>query len=198
MEWDEPLPEYFRPQLESWISTLAILDQVKVPRCLYPESIVPARRELHVFCDASEKALGNVAYMRTQAINSRGHVGFISSVSLIALRSGSSIPRLVLCAAVEEAAAGSKIITELERKPDIVCMHVDSKVILGYLNNNERRFSKYILRRVDTALYYLPVKYWHYVNTKNNPADFSSRPTKPNDLIVPSWYKGPEMLWGQN
>ena len=104
------------------------------------------RRELHLYSDSSDKAIGYVAYMRSETIHGDVHVSFVTSSSKVAPRCASSIPRMELCAAFEAARASSAIIRELEEKPDAVFMYSDSKIVLGYISNTEKRFSKYVER----------------------------------------------------
>ena len=49
-------------------------------------------------------------------------------------------------------------------------MHSDSKVVLGYLHNKDRRFSKYVKRRIKiilTHLNKLVLKMWKQININN-------------------------------
>lgn len=55
------------------------------------------KREVHVFCDASECAYGSVAYLRTESCNGEVEVSFITARSRVAPRKQQSIPRLELC-----------------------------------------------------------------------------------------------------
>ena len=64
--WDEPLPEELRPAWEAWCKALQALTLLMVPRCYTMASSTGVRRqELHTFCDASNDAIGAVAYLRT-------------------------------------------------------------------------------------------------------------------------------------
>lgn len=59
-----------------------------------------------------------------------------------------------LCAAVEEARGAFAIIPELGRKLNAVYLDNNSRVALGHISNNDRRFTKYVTRRVDIILHY--------------------------------------------
>ena len=56
--------------------------------------------ELHVFSDASEKAITGVAYIVGVVANGERHVVFFIGKSNIAPSKGHTIPRLELCVAV--------------------------------------------------------------------------------------------------
>lgn len=65
------------------------------------------------------------------------HVAFVQGSSKVAPRAATSIPRLELSAALEAANAAHEVITELQSVIDGVYFYSDSKVVLGYLNNEE-------------------------------------------------------------
>lgn len=68
-EWDDPLlPEDLLQTWHSWQGELQHLSQINLPRCyVSPQMDVPnCTQQIHIFCDASEKAYGTVAYLRTE------------------------------------------------------------------------------------------------------------------------------------
>ena len=194
-DWDDLLPEKFLAPWQNWVTSLVDLTKIRVPRSFYPMHFKLERQELHVFCDASDNAIGHVLYIRSVSQNHQVHVSFISSSSKVAPRCATSTPRLELCAAVEAARSVRATTMELERKPDDIYLYSDSKVVLGYLINEQRRFTKYVARRVAMALKHVPIDNWCYVATDQNPADYASRPNTPTALMSSFWYKGPEFLW---
>ena len=196
--WDDPLPELHLPRWVSILDSLKQLNEIKVARSFYPASFFPVYQELHVFCDASEDAIGYVMYLRSVSSNGKVHVAFVTSGSRVAPRSATSIPRLELCAAAEAIKAALSVLSELECKPYKSFYHSDSMVVLGYLANCERRFTKYVARRVHMTLSHTSIADWSYVNTQDNPADFASRPTSPEVLMQSFWFSGPAFLWSSD
>ncbi|TRY72682.1 hypothetical protein TCAL_17114 [Tigriopus californicus] len=61
-------------------------------------------------------------------------------------RSVSTIPRLELCAALEASSSACQILEELTVSFDSVTLHTDSLIVLGYIRNVEKRFSRYVSR----------------------------------------------------
>ena len=58
---------------------------------------------MHVFCDASERVYGAVAYLQIKNEHDSTHVAFTMARSRIAPKRQLSIPRLELCAALSGA-----------------------------------------------------------------------------------------------
>ena len=68
------------------------------------------QQDLHVYCDASNQAIGCVIYLRILSEKEELHVAFVSSSLRVPPRCATSIPRLELCAAVESV-RGFKAVT---------------------------------------------------------------------------------------
>ena len=192
--WDDELPQEYFASYNKWLESLNDLNKVSIPRCIGPTDFYPIRRELHIFCDASCDCIGYVSYLRSIGDEGQVYVAFINACSKVAPRSATSVPRLELNAAVEAAANASFLLKEFTKQPDALYMYTDSLILMGYLSNKEKRFAKYVERRVSLILSRTDVSTWHYVNTNLNPADIATRPHTPNELLLTSWFSGPEAL----
>ncbi|KAM7424138.1 hypothetical protein PAMA_000472 [Pampus argenteus] len=106
-----------------------------------------------------------------------------------------TIPRLELTAAVTSAAVSNMLREELDLKIDKEYYWTDSKVVLGYINNEARRFHVFVANRVQRIRETTDIRRWHYVDTGENPADHASRGLKVADLIDSNWLSGPKFLW---
>ena len=72
----------------------------------------------------------------------------------------------------------------------------DSKTVLGYINNDARRFHVFVGNRVQEIRDKTSPAQWRYIGTKENPADVASRGSSVQELIDNRlWWKGPELLW---
>ena len=72
----------------------------------------------------------------------------------------------------------------------------DSKTVLGYINNDARRFHVFVGNRVQEIREQSSPNQWHYIETKSNPADIASRGAGAQELIDnPLGWNGPEFLW---
>ena len=198
-DWDDKLPDSHLPQWESWKSSLATNTELAVPRSFTPQGFgFVTRRELHVFADASFDAIGVVMYMRSSNKHGERHVAFVVGASKVAPHAAVTIPRLELCAAVEAVNLTKEVMCELRLKPESLCFYSDSSSVLGYINNTEKRFSRYVTRRISQITSVFPASQWKYVPTKSNPADIASRPHTIDELVNTSWLTGPHFLWSDN
>ena len=193
--WDAELPEEFRDIWYQWTRDLQSLNNLSIPRCFKPPQFgLSVRVELHVFCDASADSIGHVLYLRQ--INQLGEVAvaFVVGSSKVAPKGTSSIPRLELCAALNATIATSHVMTELDLDIHEVYYYSDSRVVLGYLTNRERRFNRYVTSRIDGILGLSTPQQWYYVASDANPADLATKPQSPTVLKESSWLRGPDCL----
>ena len=155
--WDEPLPEELRPAWEAWCKALQALTLLMVPLCYTKASSTGViRRELHTFCDASNDATGAVTYLRTVQHDGSIQVSFVFGKAKLAPSHATTIPRLELCAATVGIEITELIIQELDIKPDAVAYYSDSRVVLGYITNETRRFYDYVSNRVERISIFPP------------------------------------------
>jgi len=170
------------------------------PRCLKPKNFdEPVRTEIHSFSDASDNGIGQISYLRM--INHRGevHVSFLLAKSRVAPLKPISIPRLELTA----AAISVNVATMLKSELDIGTIHcyyyADSEIVIGYINNDARRFHVYVGSRVQHIRDRSSPENWFHVPGKENPADEASRALTAKELLESTrWLNGPQFLWQQD
>ncbi len=197
LDFDDPIPERFRPQWKRFLSSLQDLKGLVIPRGFIPKGFGPvSTQEVFAFADGSQDAIGHVLYLRSISRDGKVHVAFVGASSKVAPRSATSIPRLELNSALECALAVQSVVNALDRKPDKVHFFTDSKVVLGYLTNKTKRFARYVTRRVN--LIKKASSQWKYVPTEQNIADLASRPTPPSQLLRSRWLQGPDFLWNRD
>ncbi|XP_050419153.2 uncharacterized protein LOC126832434 [Patella vulgata] len=194
-DWDEPLPTKQLTEWDKWRCSLQHLDNLRIPRMYSDTSYGIARKELHIYSDASEKAVAAVAYMRTTYTDGNHHVGFILGKAKLAPTSGHTIPRLELCAAVLAVEIHDIIQEHLDITPDVITFHTDSKVVLGYIYNRTRRFYLYVTNRIDRIRKSTIPLQWQFIPTDKNPADLGTRSVPASDLEHSVWRKGPTHLY---
>ena len=81
---------------------------------------------------------------------------------------------------------------------DKITFYTDSKVVLGYIQNESRRFYVYVANRVQTIRKMSNPRQWKYIDTGKNPADLSTRRLNVESLVGSSWLTGPSFLRDRN
>ena len=108
-----------------------------------------------------------------------------------------SIPRLELTAAVLSAKCGKFI----KKEPKLEYTHetfwTDSKVVLGYIQNNTKRFKIFVANRIRQIHESCRVEQWRYVSSKLNPADHVPRGLGIANVErqTSTWIHGTKFLW---
>ncbi|CAM4638688.1 unnamed protein product [Leuciscus chuanchicus] len=196
-DWDDPdLPPNLQAAWTDWESELKQLSAVSIPRCYTPASTTAAEQHssLHVFCDASERAYGAVAYLAVQT-SSDIHVSFIMARSRVAPKRQQSIPRLELCAALAGAQLAKLVRNELTLSISQTILWTDSMTVLEWIQSDSCRYKVLVGTRVTEIQELTDHSSWRYVNTQDNPADDITRGKTLQSLAEPSrWSQGPPFL----
>ena len=200
VNWDDPVPDDILPQWEKWRTELPLLEQLMFPRCLKPKNFgEPVRTEIHSFSDASDNGIGQISYLRM--VNHRGevHVSFLLAKSRVAPLKPISIPRLELTAAVISVNVATMLKSELDIETIHCYYYTDSEIVIGYINNDARRFHVYVGNRVQHIRDRSSPENWFHVPGKENPADEASRGLTAKELLESiRWFNGPQFLWQQD
>ena len=172
------------------------MEKLTVPRCYKPADfghVVSA--ELHHFSDASTHGYGQCSYLRIKNDQGLIHCSFVLGKARVTPLKPVTVPRLELTAAVVSVKSSGQLKRELcyEELEDI--FWTDSKVVLGYIANETRRFHVFVANRVQQIQEHTSPNQWHYVDTKVNPADHASRGLSAKGLLSSNWITGPAFLW---
>nr|XP_034318941.1 uncharacterized protein LOC105335138 [Crassostrea gigas] len=199
-DWDQPLSTAIDHKWKEWKSSLQCLQDLRIPRMYLPVSLSCVNNiELHVFCDASETAIAATAYLKITGDDNASHLGFILGKAKLAPMKGHTIPRLELCGAVLASEIGQTVLEQLDVKPNVVKYYTDSKVVLGYIYNQSKRFYTYVTNRVSKILKVSSTDQWNYVPTHKNPADCATRGNFSSEQLQNSeWLQGPQWLLEQH
>ena len=131
-DWDDPLPNSY-VQLWSEIATdLTHASTTKLPRYMDITNS-SGSTELHIFCDASQKAYGACAYLRqTNGDEQSSHL--IMCKTRVAPVKEHTITRLELMATLLGIRLVRFIRTQLPLQFNRVCVWTDSTCVLGWIN----------------------------------------------------------------
>ena len=173
----EPVSRDIRKDWKEWKSYLSILGEITVNRCFKPSNFNSVKEvTLHHFSDASEEGYGQVSYLRLVDTENKIHCVFVMGKSRVAPLKFVSIPRLELTAATLSVKQMSKLMREeLQYSIDKEYFWTDSQVVLGYLQNESKRFKVFVANRIPIIKEHSDVGQWQYVASKDNSADHASR-----------------------
>ena len=125
----------------------------------------------------------------------RAQRAFVMGKSRVAPLKSVAIPRLELTVAVCSVRISEQIHRELDYPVDQDFFWTDSKVVLGYINNESRRFHVFVSNRVQEIQDSTSTSQWKHVESQDNPADEASRGMKARELQDSRWLLGPTFLW---
>lgn len=148
--------------------------------------------EVHVFCDASEKAYGSVAYLRVTDTHGHIHTSFLMARSRIAPQKQLSMPRLELSAALTGAQLAMTLHAEHTLPLQHTTLWTDSTTVLTWLQSESCRYKVFVGTRIAEIQELTKVQQWRYVASEENPADNITRGKSLPGLAPTSrWLRAP-------
>ena len=192
--WDEVIHDSHLKKWKLWISDLANLDSLRIPR-YHGYRSSEDKVELHVFCDASESGFAAFAYLRL--IGREIRCSFVAAKCHVApVKSTMTIPKLELQGAVMAVRLSETLSSELDIELSNIIHWTDAMTVLKYINNESRRWKIFVANRVSEIREKSDPHHWKYVKTTMNPADAATRGVPASDLTIDSmWFRGPQFLW---
>ena len=195
LPWKSALPPDIQNEWNTWTDMLGHLNRIQVSRCLIPPEFTDGAFELHVFGDASNQAYGSVAFLRCLNRFGNIHVVMLCSKNRVnSLKSTATIPRLELQAAVLCTSLESSISKALSIQLLPTSFWTDSMIVLGFINNTQRRFHTYVSNRINKIRQRSDPSQWFFVPGDVNPADVLTRKKLPSQFDQKSWMNGPAFL----
>lgn len=190
--WDEHIPEGMQQRWDAFHASLNTLVQLRIPRWLGCSA--KSISQLHIFADASEIAMGAVAYLVVRN-GSEVHSNVLMSISRLAPKAPITIPRMELSAAVLAAQLKGKL------KSTTVCTNVDtyfwtdSEIALNWLHKEPAQLKVFVANRVAKIQRNTQVDRWGHVRSAHNPADLLSRGITAKELLTAKlWWQGPNFI----
>ena len=185
-DWDMILPKEYVNDWATWKKHMQNLESLFISRqYTFLSFIGTTRREVHLFTDASVEAIAAVAVIKLIILLGKAKVAPKSAVT---------IPRLELCAAVLSIEITNIIKKQLDIPIGEFHFYTDSRVVLGYICNDTRRFYTYVSNRVEQIRNTSAPEQWSYVSSEYNPADEATRLSPNRTLTDSTWLKGPTRL----
>ncbi|XP_045032617.1 uncharacterized protein LOC123474466 [Daphnia magna] len=191
--WDDNVNSQTESRFRAIVEDLKGIDRIQIPRMIStaPTDVI---QELHVFCDASTKAYGAVAYAKSR------NPGFIRLVCCKTRaaplpKNEVSLPRLELLSAELGSVLAERIVNAIDKVKWEVTLWTDSMAALGWIKGDPGRWKLFVRNRVETIQKRFKPEHWKHCPGRDNPADFASRSCSVKKLTEAfSWWGGPSWL----
>ena len=191
VDWDEPLDDVLAQEWFLILKDIVSVSDIMIPRQYFLCESNIYNAELHLFCDASMKAYGTIAFFHqgdeSTFVMARGKVAPLKTLTL---------PQLELLGALTAARLSTYIQKSLSQYHFRTHIWTDSQIVLYWLQGG-KKLKPFVEHRV-TEIKQLTVMSkatWHYCPTADNPADMITRGTIVQQLATSSlWKKGPPWL----
>ncbi|XP_047502961.1 uncharacterized protein LOC125048341 [Penaeus chinensis] len=197
VDWDDDISDDLKQQWRRWRDDLIQLKELKIPRCYKPDEFRKVKSiELHHFSDASQNGYGQCSYLRQVSEQGQVHCALVMSKSRVTPLKPITVPTLELTAAVVAVRISSMLKRELGYQELKEFFWTDSKVVLGYISNEAKRFHVFVANRVQHIKDHSSMEQWKFIESAQNPADATSLGFYVKQLIEHSlWWNGPNFLW---
>ena len=196
IDWDKELDEQFKGKWESLLKDFFEIRTIKLKRYI-SEILNPRKYDLHVFSDASQSAYAAVVYIVSEDGKNNKFSKLLCAKTRVAPLKPVTIPKLELCSAVLAVRLTLKIIQSLSVNIGELHFWLDSQIALCWLASPARDWKVFVSNRVAFIQENLKsLNYaWHYVPSKENPADIASRGCSSKYLKEAyTWWNGPKWL----
>jgi Pao retrotransposon peptidase/Family of unknown function (DUF5641)/Reverse transcriptase (RNA-dependent DNA polymerase) len=193
LDWDTAVPEEIANKWEECLQNLLKVNIIRIPRWVYDNPF--SNLELHVFCDASERAYATCIYTR---VNSRGGTiltNLVCAKSRVAPLKNESVQRLELvgCVLGTRLLSATNIVYKVPQER--VFYYTDSRNSLYWINTPAYKQKTYVYNRSSEIQRVSANTQWSHVATELNPADIGTRYVSTEDLKENTlWFEGPPFL----
>ncbi|CAI5682672.1 unnamed protein product [Oreochromis niloticus] len=197
LSWDEELPPDLAQEWQQWCSELTQLHQLAIPRWYQINMQQESKDglELHVFCDASERAYSAVAYLQGKTREGETTMSLVASKVRVAPLKKMTLPRLELMGAVIGARLANNLIISLKMEQAQIKMWTDSMITLQWICSSAQRWKPFVANRVTEIQTLTSPSSWSHVPGKANPADLPTRGQSVEALLQNQlWWNGPSFL----
>ncbi|KAM7296267.1 uncharacterized protein ISCGN_021446, partial [Ixodes scapularis] len=194
VDWDETLPADLYEEWDAWCKDLTALKNIAVPRLIALDfSKDETEKALHVFCDASTRAYGAVAYLTSKEQNGK-RVALIMAKSRVAPLKWLTLPRLQLMGALIGARLTQFLTSKLKLEGLPVYLWTDSAIVLYWIRGSTTRWKLFVANRVTEIQALTEPRNWRHCPGTENPADLLTRGLMPKSLVQSkTWWNGP--IW---
>ena len=170
----------FQKCWSKWEKDLTHINQIKIPRWNYYSPDVEII-EIHGFADASKIAYGALLYIRV-VNKDQVCVSFLMAKSKVSPLKQLTIPRLELAAAHLLTKLTKHYLKTISFGVSSIHLWSDSTDFLQWLKGHPSRWRPFVANRCSAIHSDAPQASWHYVKSRDNPANIVSRGCTASDL----------------
>ncbi|XP_071037864.1 uncharacterized protein [Parasteatoda tepidariorum] len=194
LDWDTIFPPDLNKRWMEWCSETKYLKNPEFPRKFF-QSTNYTQLTAHIFCDATPRAFGAVAYFRY--IDETGEIktSFIMAKGRVAPLKSLSLPRCELMGAVAAAKLAKYLKSILPKLCDNIHFWCDSMITLCWIRKSPNVWKPFVANRVAEIKNICDPNQWHHCSGSENPADLLSRGERAETIFNSSlWQNGPSWL----
>jgi uncharacterized membrane protein YfbV (UPF0208 family) len=193
LTWKDSVPQTLEEQWFKWEDQIDQLKNITDKRVLIPgENPENAKRELHIFVDASQDVYLAMACMRNDT-NTGVKLRFVQAKSrLRPIKAAFTIPRMELLAAEMGLALANKLIVTINVRHQDIYICTDSRAVHDW----PRALQVFVNNRVLKIRQFMRLQPVLWVPGLQNLADAATRGLTVVKLLeAKSWLDGPEFLY---
>lgn len=192
--WDEAVPQDIYTRWIKFQEELPLINKFRIPRHVLPvEASISI--ELHGFSDASEQSYGAAIYVRCQDSDGSYTTTLLCAKSRVAPVKKITLPRLELCGALLLAHLFKKVKASIILQFHKIYFWCDSTITLAWIKSSSGKWKTFVANRVSEIQDLTDIQDWHYVCSKENPADLLTRGIEAKGMLNNKlWWKGPDWL----
>ena len=131
--------------------------------------------QLHVFSGTSTVGYGQASYLCLENTEGHVHCSLVMGKSRVAPGKLVTVPHLELTATSLSVKVEYMLQSKLSFEELSEVYRTDSQLVLGYINNDTKRYHVFVANRVQLINNHTDKEQWNFVDSKNNPADHGSR-----------------------
>ena len=176
---------------KGWSNQLNLLKNLHINQCFKAPKFGRIKKiSIHHFSDASNSGYSQASYLRLVSETGRINCCLLMGKPRVAIIKYIAIPRMELVAATLSVKFSALLRKELQLLNVKKTFWADREVVLGYIRNESRKFKVFVANKIEMIKNHTYVHQWHYVGTKDNPADYSSRGIdEAKDKVVQNGFK---------
>ena len=199
LSYTDDIPDEDQQWWREWFASVESLNEMKTPRCLFPNRSNIVLSELHTLVDASEEAFAAATYIRNVYDDGSIKVQLVMGRTKLAQLKTLSIPRLELNAALLGARLGKFVFEsfsiEVKKLISRRFYWTDSSSVRNWVRSTASYYKPYISTRLGEIQTLTKPTEWRFVPGKLNCSDAATRSCfTGGPAVPPSWLYGSEFL----